>query len=60
MQKLLKRPEVERITTPSRSSIYLMMSRGEFPRPVKVGKRAVGWRGTDILAWLESREESGE
>jgi len=35
-----------------------MMADGAFPRPVKLGKRAVGWRASDITAWLESREES--
>jgi len=32
-----------------------MIGRGEFPAPVKLGARAVGWRRSDIEAWLESR-----
>ncbi|MDE0653910.1 MAG: AlpA family transcriptional regulator [bacterium] len=39
----------------SRSTIYEMIGRGEFPRPVKLGARAVGWRRSDIEAWLTSR-----
>lgn len=39
----------------SRSTIYEMIGRGEFPAPVKLGARAVGWRRRDIEAWLESR-----
>jgi prophage regulatory protein len=35
-----------------------MMAEGTFPKPVKLGKRAVGWRASDIAAWLESRSES--
>lgn len=39
----------------SRSTIYEMIRRGEFPRPIKLGARAVGWRRSDIEAWLASR-----
>ena len=52
---LIRRAEVERRTALSRSSIYLFMSEGRFPRPVRIGKRAVAWRITDIKHWLESR-----
>jgi prophage regulatory protein len=32
----------------SRSSIYLRISQGTFPRQVSLGARAVGWRESDI------------
>ncbi len=54
-QVLIKRPEVERITLLSRSAIYAAMDAGEFPRPVRIGRRAVAWRLADIKAWLASR-----
>ncbi len=53
--RLLRRRQVEEITSMSRSSIYRLMQDGEFPRPVKVGPAAVRWRASDIMAWLESR-----
>jgi prophage regulatory protein len=53
-----RRPEVERITGLSRSTLYAMMADGSFPKPVKLGKRAVGWREADIIAWLESRTQN--
>jgi len=37
------------------SSIYQMMAEGRFPRPRKIGKRAVGWLESDIDQWLLSR-----
>lgn len=55
---ILRRPEVEQTTGLSRSTIYAMIAEGTFPKPVKLGKRAVGWRSSDISAWLESREAS--
>ena len=38
---VLRRPAVEAMTGLSRSTIYAMMAEGEFPRPLKLGKRAV-------------------
>ena len=56
--RLLRRREVERITGMSRASIYRLMQRGEFPRPVKVGSTAVRWKESDLTAWIESRPEA--
>lgn len=52
---IVRRPEVERMTGLSRASIYRMMSAGEFPSPIRLGTRAIGWRVADIEAWLASR-----
>ena len=52
---IFRRPDVERITGLSRSTLYAMIAEGDFPKPVRLGKRAVGWREADISAWLESR-----
>ncbi|WP_374015346.1 helix-turn-helix transcriptional regulator [Phaeobacter sp. A36a-5a] len=42
-EKHYRRPEVEALTGLSRTTIYAMMSRGEFPRPVR--RHARPWRG---------------
>ena len=55
--RILRRPEVEARTGLSRSTIYLWIQQGEFPRPVALGARLVGWRESDITAWLEARTE---
>ncbi|WP_375573265.1 AlpA family phage regulatory protein [Seohaeicola saemankumensis] len=56
LKEVYRRPEIERLTGLSRSTIYAMMAAGAFPRPVKLGKRAVGWRRADIALWLDSRQ----
>ena len=53
--RFLRRPEVENLTGLSRSTIYLMISNGEFPKPVRIGRRAVAWRESAIQSWIESR-----
>ena len=39
----------------SRSTIYEMIKREEFPRQFKLGARAVGWLAEDVLDWIDSR-----
>lgn len=51
----LRRPAVETATGLSRSTIYDMMDRGEFPRPIRIGRRAVAWPESAVLAWLADR-----
>ena len=48
-------PEVMTQTGLSRSSIYEMISRDEFPRQINLGPRAVGWVAEEILAWIDSK-----
>lgn len=55
IQKHLRRREVERLTGLSRTTIYDMMSKGQFPRPVKLTGKAVAWRESVIEEWLASR-----
>ena len=53
--KFLRLPEVKSRTGFSRSSIYLFVKCGTFPRPVRIGGRAVAWLESDIDAWIEAR-----
>ena len=54
--RILRRPQVETCTGLSRSTLYAMMAEGEFPKPVCLGKRAVGWSEAAISEWLETRK----
>ena len=58
----LRRPEVERKTGLSRSSLYRLIAEGEFPAPYRLGPRTSGWKWGEIQAWLESRRrvQSGD
>ncbi|WP_171132750.1 MULTISPECIES: AlpA family transcriptional regulator [unclassified Ruegeria] len=57
LEKHYRRTEVEEITGLSRSTIYDMMNRGEFPRPVRLTTKAVRWPESLIRGWLENRPE---
>lgn len=58
MNTLLRRQQVIERVGLSRSSIYSYMSRNLFPRPIKIGVRAVAWDATAISDWIENRPMS--
>jgi prophage regulatory protein len=47
-QTILRLPAVKARTGLSRSTIYLRISEGTFPRPVSLGSRAVGWPDGEV------------
>jgi prophage regulatory protein len=53
--KINRLPAVKEQTGLSRSSIYLRMSKGEFPQSISLGDRAIGWLESDIEQWLDER-----
>jgi prophage regulatory protein len=52
---ILRRRAVEAHTGLSRSTIYLLIQRGEFPPPIRLTRYAVGWKAAEIDAWLAAR-----
>jgi prophage regulatory protein len=62
--KVHERPIIERLpavlgrTGMPKSSLYKQIAKGEFPRPVKLGKRAVGWLSTSIDEWIRTRGQA--
>jgi len=51
----LRMPSLLRITGLGRSTIYRMVATNSFPRPVKIGHRAVAWRRSEVETWIEGR-----
>ena len=54
---ILRLPAVKARTGLSRSTIYLRVAEGKFPRPISLGARAVGWLDAEIEAWLATQIE---
>jgi prophage regulatory protein len=55
---ILRLPTVKARTGLSRSTIYLRISEGRFPKPVSLGGRAVGWIDAEITEWLNQQIEA--
>ncbi len=52
---ILRRPQVQQRTGLSRSTLYQYIKDGDFPKPVQLGLRAVGWLESDITNWIATR-----
>ena len=59
--QILRMRDVVSLTKISRSRIYVYMNSEteRFPKPIKLGVRAVGWWRCEVLAWLDGRERAG-
>ena len=54
-QRLIRLPEVLRLTGLSRSTLYRKIQSSQFPEPVRLGPRSVAWRASDVLEWIDTR-----
>jgi prophage regulatory protein len=54
-KQLIKRSQVEALTSLSRSSIYRLMALSEFPKPINITSKAVAWVQSDVEAWIDDR-----
>jgi len=55
---ILRLPTVKARTGLSRSTIYLRISEGTFPKPISLGSRAVGWIESEVNDWLSQQIET--
>ncbi|WP_298287947.1 AlpA family phage regulatory protein [Thiomonas sp.] len=56
---LLRLSEVSETVGLRRTAIYEAIRRNDFPKPVRVGSRAVRWRLTELQQWIAQRERAG-
>ena len=52
---LLKVQTVATVTALSASSIFRKTAAGEFPAPIRLGKRCTRWHAADVRAWLAAQ-----
>lgn len=58
--RILRRAETCHRCGFSVPGLYKAMREGRFPKPVRIGPRAVGWRESDIQAWMDSLPTAGD
>ena len=52
--RLLRMPEVLRITGISRTTLWRYVRNPGFPLPVRLGPNAIAWRAPDVDKWFDS------
>jgi len=53
MNRIIRLPEVIRMTGLCRSSILSFAKDGSFPKQFKIGVKAIGWLESDVQNWIE-------
>jgi prophage regulatory protein len=53
--RMLTRREVREITGVAYSSMYVLINRGQFPPPRRIGARSSRWLESEIQAWISTR-----
>lgn len=54
-QSLIRMPETMRRTGYGRAWIYKLIAQGRFPKPVKIGSRAIAFVESEIDEWINLR-----
>ena len=60
VEVFMRRRDVEKVTGLPRSTIYLMMAEGRFPKPIRISSKSVAWLESDIANWQEQRIRESE
>ena len=52
---LIRIKNVEAKTGLKKSMVYDLISKGEFPKPIKIGERAVAWISREVDQWVQNK-----
>lgn len=55
MESFLRLSEVEQRTGLKRQAIYNRIGSGEFPKPIRLTKKAVAWPESEISGWIHAK-----
>ena len=55
LERLVRRGEVLNQTGVSQTTLYRLISQGRFPKPRRLVGKIVGWRLSEVQAWVNSR-----
>lgn len=58
-RRIIRKPEVERLTGYSGVQIWRLEGKGLFPRRVQLSPMAVGWFEDEVFEWIQSRVRQG-
>ncbi len=53
--RVLRIEQVLAVVPLKKSTVYKAMKAGTFPRPIRLGLKAVGWLEADIQDWINGR-----
>jgi prophage regulatory protein len=60
LDPMIRSKQLKSATGLSRATVYRLMQRGDFPRPIQLSPGAVGWPASTIRQWRATRANSGQ
>ena len=58
--KIMRPAETINTLSISKSTLWRWIGEGNFPRPIKLGNKAVGWDQETIQEWINDKAERGD
>ena len=55
--QILRIIQLQKLIPLSRTTFWRMEKEGKFPKRIHLSTRSVGWRMSEVQAWLADREE---
>ena len=55
MRKIIGPAETTKITNLSRSTLWRLEKKGQFPQRINISSNRVGWYEDEVSSWIESR-----
>ena len=56
--RVLRLPAVETAVGFKKSKLYELIQEGQFPQPVRLSNKSVGWLADEVQAWINARAAS--
>ena len=53
--RLIRLPEVSRLTGLGKSQVYALANASKFPAPIKLSERCSAWQESEVRAWIAER-----
>ena len=54
-KQIIRMPQVEKRLGLSRYTVYRLIKSDGFPKPIQLGRQAVGWYEHEVDKWIASR-----
>lgn len=58
--ELMRRAAVEKATGLPTSSLYALILKGDFPKPIQLTVNRVAWRSDQVRAWIQAKIAAAE
>lgn len=52
--------DLQRVIGLSKWTVYKLMKTDDFPHPIQLTSKAVGWRASDVEKWVNDRQQAGD